>query len=104
MPELEPYTPTPTGWTATIVNSVMIQKIRDLPIGYTYVLNEGETITPDLLAQIILDNPNYAWIIMLYNNFLDIRELSYDYGTRKIKVPSKLELANLVSEISNKGD
>ena len=76
MIQLEPFTPTPSGWTATVVNSVMMQRIRELPVGFTYTLDEGETITPDLVAQITLDNPNYAWIIMVYNNFLDIRELS----------------------------
>lgn len=104
MPELEQYTPTSTIWTATVVNSVIMDKIRRLPVGYTYTLDEEETITPDLLAYQILGKANYAWIIMIYNNFLDIRELSYSYGTRTIKIPDKLSLINLISSIADEGE
>ena len=101
MPELEPYTPTTSGWTATVVNSVMIDKIKKLPVGYNYTLAMDETVTPDVIAQITLGDANYAWIIMTYNNFLDIRELSYEYGTREIRVPNRLDLMNLISDIAN---
>lgn len=104
MPELEPYTPNTSGWTATVVNSAIMQKIRNLPVGYTYTLDEDEQVTPDLLAQLVLGNANYSWIIMLYNNFLDIRELSYNQGTREIKIPDKINLINLISEMADQGD
>lgn len=103
MPELETFSPNTTGWVATTVNSIMIQKIRELPVGYTYTLVEGESVTPDLIAALILNNQNYAWIIMAYNNFLDIREMSYDYGARKIYVPDKVSLTNLVATVINSG-
>ena len=50
MPELETFSPNTTGWVATTVNSIMIQKIRELPVGYTYALVEGESVTPDLIC------------------------------------------------------
>ena len=90
--------------TIAIASAETLAEVEDLYRPFKQKKKTRATIAKakglEPLAQIILDNPNYAWIIMLYNNFLDIRELSYDYGTRKIKVPSKLELANLVSEIS----
>lgn len=95
---LQPYTPTPTGWTATIVNSVMLQKIRQLPVGYTYTLDEDETITPDLVSQLFYDSPHYAWVVMVYNNFLDIRELS---AKNKSHNTSGIELAKFSFLISN---
>lgn len=97
--KLRPYTPTTTGWTATVVNSALFDRIRKLPLGQTYTLSEGETVYPDVVAYKCLDDSNYAWIIMCYNSFLDIRELSYDYGTRIINVPDKQALLNLVTEL-----
>lgn len=98
--KLRPYTPTTTGWTATVVNSMLFEKIRSLPLGQTYTLGEGESVYPDVVAYRCLGESNYAWIIMCYNNFLDIRELSYQYGTTIIKVPDKQALMNLLIEVT----
>lgn len=101
MPELEPYTPCSKGWTATIVNSVIIRKIRELPVGYTYQLQEGDEVEPNFIAYLTLGNANYGWIVMIYNSFLDIRELSYSFGTKEIKVPDRIALMQLLSEDIN---
>ena len=104
MATLKPYTPTTTGWTATVVNSVLFEKIRSLPVGATYTLVDGESITPDLVAHLSeLEDVNYAWIIMAYNGFLDIRELSTLNGVRDILIPDKTALIELITSLTQGG-
>ena len=99
---LKPYTPTPSGWTATVVNSIVFQKINELPLGHVYDIYEESFTTPELVAYEVLKNLDYSWIIMAYNNFLDIREIYYDNGVTKVKVPTSSSLLKLFTYMQEK--
>lgn len=98
---LKPYSPDTSGWTATIVNSVIFQRIRELPVGQFLTLNEDDAIAPEILSYQAFNSYDYAWVIMVYNNFIDIRELAYINGTRTIKIPERSALMNLITELTS---
>ena len=99
---LKPYTPTSKGWTATVVNSIVFQKLKELPLGHVYDIFEDSFTTPELVSYEVLKNLDYAWIIMAYNNFLDIREIYYDNDITKVKVPKSSALLSLFTKMQEK--
>lgn len=74
------------------VDSVFINDLRELaPQAYTVCRGER----PDKLAYDIYGDTQYTWILMLYNNCIDIEDGTFESG-KMIKYPSINDLEKII--------
>lgn len=66
------------------LNSFMIININKLP-EYGTIMITNQELRPDLLSYRIYGDTQYWWLLLKYNNILDINEL---YNGRIIRYPS----------------
>lgn len=56
------------------LTSSMFDRITSLPQSGEYVV-QGEDGRPDLLSQAIYSDPQYWWILLMYNRIIDYRNV-----------------------------
>lgn len=74
-----------------ILNSYFIAKLKKLPSGGEKVI-QAEEFRPDLLSYSIYGDYQYWWILMLYNDILDIEDVSIGLTVRYPTIDSLEDL------------
>lgn len=78
------------------LNSYMLININRLPEQGTIILNNQE-LRPDLLSYKIYGDTQYWWILLKYNNIIDLNDL---YKGRVISYPSLNDIEYLYERAS----